>query len=688
MNPAPFLHRLRFILLASALLAPLIISGAPAAPAEAHGRAAAFDHPTVDPQAIKVDGMSFTLGRMSLTWTHGRASLVKVDGVPAGIFFCGEGSVSYLSTDPAEHSVLKFNLDRNTGLEAKPAPGGLQMNDALRTALVWFGGMPLPALNGVATEGVASEFKEQRAYFAFREWAQVGNLMALREANAPDRRLVVAELEGKHHRGVFLYDDALSHKESYSATTWRETPGAPAITSVPLSETFLQGSRNNPLDPDFVLNAVDLDLKASKGSSVKMRLVETVVPVKPSLRMLAFNLDSSRYYWDGGVFVPVPIRVERVTTESGTPISFEHHQGNLLLSWPQPLVPSQPIKLCIDLSGDFLLRHDQDNYWELGIDNWFPQPEPSGQAYTVHCRMAVEKPFLPIAPGHVVRQEETATHHILETTIDRPVCFLSVAAGKFVTRDYTSPNTAVKVRLYGYNGLSDSQGERLGKTIQGFIGFYQTFLGRYPLDDLVVIERNELGHGQAPPGLLFLTGEAFNPLGDEVARAFAIAWINQGVAHEVAHQYWGIQVRMFDRDDQWISEAFSEYCAALAMRQIKGTGKDRFNRAFARWTSQAKTANQATTISHANWLRPKARGEFPFRQFSMYDKGALLLGAIHKDLGDQGFAQFLSTYQKEFAWRATITQDIPDLLKRLTGKDWNPFFGKYYWGSEFPESRP
>lgn len=651
-------------------------------------RAAAYDQPVVDAQSVRVEGLSIAIGHMDLKLAKGRASIVKVAGKPAGLFFSGEGKARYLSTDPTEHPVLKFNLKRNTSLEARALPGGLEVEDAVKSVLIWYGGMPLPALEGAAAEGLADEFKEQRTYFSFRNWAQVGNSMALREGNAPERHLAIAEIAGKNHKGVFVYDDALSRKESYSATQWRETTGAPAINQIPLSESFLLGSRNNPLDPDFLLTAVDLTLQASSGSFAKIQVTETVVPVKPSLRMLQFQLNSNNYPWDGSQFRPSPIRVESVLTEAGEPVAFEHHDDVLCLSWPTALQPSQPIKLKFVISGKMLLRHGGDNYWELGIEPWFPQPEVTGQAYTVHCRMEVEKPFLPVAPGKVLKQETTETHHILETVIERPVCFLALAAGKFETMELTSPNTSVKVRLYGYAGLSKASGERLARTVQGFIQFYQTFLGKFPFDDLVIIERNELGHGQAPPGTVFITSEAFNPLSDDVTRIYASAWINQGVAHEVAHQYWGIKVRMFDHDDQWISEAFSEYCAALAMRQIKSTGKDRFSRAFARWTSQAKTANESTDISHANWLHSKEPGERWYRQFIMYDKGALMLGALHKELGEDGFARFLSTYQGEFAWRATITQDIPDLLKRLTGKNWEPFFKKYYSGTELPEAHP
>ena len=38
---------------------------------------------------------------------------------------------------------------------------------------------------------------------------------------------------------------------------------------------------------------------------------------------------------------------------------------------------------------------------------------------------------------------------------------------------------------------------------------YQKLLGEYPYEELKVIEINEWGFGQAPPGIIFITKEAF-----------------------------------------------------------------------------------------------------------------------------------------------------------------------------------
>jgi hypothetical protein len=90
---------------------------------------------------------------------------------------------------------------------------------------------------------------------------------------------------------------------------------------------------------------------------------------------------------------------------------------------------------------------------------------------------------------------------------------------------------------------------------------YEGFLGPFPFRELNIIEIPDYGWGQAPPGTLFITQEAFNPIMDEANQLFS-GGVNQRFAHEIAHQYWGTVVKSPSREEQWLEEAFAEYCAA------------------------------------------------------------------------------------------------------------------------------
>jgi aminopeptidase N len=68
----------------------------------------------------------------------------------------------------------------------------------------------------------------------------------------------------------------------------------------------------------------------------------------------------------------------------------------------------------------------------------------------------------------------------------------------------------------------------------------------------------------------------------------------------------------------------------------------------------------------------------------VYEKGALLLAALHKELGDQVFLTFLKSFQKSFRWKFGSTRHVAGLLQFLTKKDFGPFFEANYWGTGMP----
>ena len=65
-------------------------------------------------------------------------------------------------------------------------------------------------------------------------------------------------------------------------------------------------------------------------------------------------------------------------------------------------------------------------------------------------------------------------------------------------------------------------------------------------------------------------------------------------------------------------------------------------------------------------------------------------GLFRTDIGIQEkFLQFLRAYQKQFAWYPpSYSQDVPDLLKAITGKDYTDWMNKYFWGTELPQWKP
>jgi aminopeptidase N len=179
---------------------------------------------------------------------------------------------------------------------------------------------------------------------------------------------------------------------------------------------------------------------------------------------------------------------------------------------------------------------------------------------------------------------------------------------------------------------------------------------------------------------MFITREAFNPtMGDE--NQLFSQGINERFAHEVAHQYWGHVVKMPGREEQWLTESFAEYSAALFLRQFKG--ESTYTRLTKTWRHRAEYARAVAPIPLANEVYDPHVGSL-LREHLLYDKGPVLLAALHEQLGNDLFLTFLKSYQKSFAWKFGTTKRVAGLLQFLTKKDFAPFFEANFWGTGMP----
>ena len=154
---------------------------------------------------------------------------------------------------------------------------------------------------------------------------------------------------------------------------------------------------------------------------------------------------------------------------------------------------------------------------------------------------------------------------------------------------------------------------------------------------------------------MFITKEAFNPLLGDMSR-FEAQRIAKIFAHEIAHQYWGIVVQMPSPEEQWLTESFAEYCAFLFV-------KDRRSASVAvglekRWRRGADFADDAAPIPLANrvWVAYDAVRRAEIRKGLLYDKGPILLAALHREMGDEAFLAFLKSTQAALAWKFGSTK--------------------------------
>jgi hypothetical protein len=671
--------------------------------------AVAYQSPEPAGQASVLDGFKLKVGGLELAFQSGTATPVLVGGQARGLYLQGKGSFRYLARDPVLHPVLRFNLKENTEIVPKEeAPDGLVVGEPLKEAMVWFLGQDLPALPPPTVAAPQAAFRAARQFFLDREEVNnngvaqmlmrmpIGELAAYRAANEPGKAVVTVELVGEKEHWVYTHDPVRARLESLFLQRPKVVEGGiPSSELIAVDYAPLGWTRKAPVDPDFRLAHIDLDLEASNKTFAKVKVEETIQVIRPGLRMLSFMLRDRNFSQSSfGQVKQLRSAVKRVLLNGQQDLPFYHRDGWLLVDLRRAAANGEKLKLTFELEGDLLGRVMSYDFWRLTPgEGWFPEPEMAGQSYTVKARIAVEKPFVAIASARTLSRSANATHNLLEVSSDKPILWFSVAAGKYESKELVKNGRTV--RAWGYAGIGMGA-EQLLKTAHGVLEFYSQYLGSAPFEEVNLVEVPSLGFGQAPAGMIWLTREAFDAIGDDLNRMVAGSgpggWVNRLVSHELAHQYWAHQVKMWSYEDQWLTESFAEYTSSLAMRAMKNKGQATWEIIVKDWGEQARKATKAATIPSANLLAPNPKKDpetFRYRQSLVYAKGAYLLACLQKELGEQKFAQFLRLYLRSFAWYPpSFSQDVPDLLKAVSGKDYQAWMDRYFYGTDMPEWKP
>ena len=659
----------RTLLFAAFICFSLPLTAAPRFPALVEG----YQHPKADPSST-ISNLSFSIGHLKMSFASGTASPVVVAGQQVAIFFTGDGTFTYTSDDPVERPIVTHNVKVDSHLKLEADAKSAVISGPVNEVLLYAGGVALPQI-AAGSGAVSPDFATHVQDFAAdASTAGAAHGMILQNLGAPSAKYVRAEIRSGRDLLLYLFDEPESTEEALYVL---HHPGAdePEIKHLlvgrVLSDVPIGRDRKTPPPQPYYLTAVDYTLVAD-GDNAKLDVTETIA--RNTRQAVRFNMNDVLFAGRGGSDIR-RYHVLGVTDEQGHALRFDHHHGDLLVGLEG--LGGENVKLKFSIEGNFLYRQGGDAAWQLGTTAWFPQPDFGGQYFTVHSLIKVKKPFVALAPGTTVRRAEEGEYNVVENVIDKPVQFAVVHAGKYEL--YEEKRAGLTMRVASYAGKNERAAKKLSNLAYQIIDYYQTFLGPFPFDEFNIIQVNDYGFGQAPPATMFITNEAFSML-DTIDQLFSQG-INERFAHEIAHQYWAHVIKMPSGEEQWLTESFAEYSAALAIRKMFGEGK--YNTLVQRWKARAKEYAESAPIPLANEVT--GNDAFRARTYLLYAKGPYLLYTLHKQLGEEQFLLFFKAYQSNRRWKFGTTADIASLLTYMTKKDQMPFFDKYYWGTAMPE---
>lgn len=156
-------------------------------------------------------------------------------------------------------------------------------------------------------------------------------------------------------------------------------------------------------------------------------------------------------------------------------------------------------------------------------------------------------------------------------------------------------------------------------------------------------------------------------------------WEPEFLPHEVAHQWFPIEVTLERREDGWLAESLAEY---LAWRYLREKEPEQARRMVQRAMRDALAPEP---------LRPLALGLKLFREpwdvtyGTLYQRGLLVWRTLEAVIGRERVDRALREYYKRFAGRSASIADFRKICEEISGRELGWFFEYFLNGTQIPE---
>jgi hypothetical protein len=655
---------------------------------------------SLDEQAFDARGLTLTGTDFSLHMRSGLAYTAGVEGGVTAIVLRGKGELVFTPPHPAERRQVEL-FSKSPALRVpfedafvRLHPGDLQ-NRLRGRALA-----PLPP----------SPSDARRALQTFEAYAGRTYTLDLQDLSRDRWSLVpaygdlVAEVRTRKF-GTLTY--ALSAGEAEDVTLFhRESRRNISIYASPAH--LAQRGRFYSDDDlaDYAIEHRDIDVRMTPArewiegtarirarvmrqqlSTLTLRLAESLV-VRSVAAKGHGRLMHLRVIGQNNVIVTLPSPAAR-----GDVIELEVRYGGRL---PGQSIDREGIAVAAAQEIDPVVIPPEPRWLYSNRSYWYPQ-STVGEFATARLRVTVPEPLEVIATGVQVGGPEPAADappsppaRAFTFESAEPARYLAAVVSRFVpvvSRAMTAadgqPPTALNVIA---SPRQAGRARGIADQAEAIFGFYQSLLGSAPYPQLTVaVSESDLPGGHSPAYFVLLNQTM--PSATVTWRADPVSFDSYPaffLAHEIAHQWWGQAVGWKNYHEQWISEGFAQYFAALYAGEERGqSALAGLLRSMRRWALE----HSGDGPIHLGYRLGHVQRDSRVFRAIVYNKSAVVLHMLRRLVGDERFFAGMRRFYEQAKFAKAGTEDFRRVMEAETGRNLEQFFEGWVYGFGVPAVR-
>ena len=288
-----------------------------------------------------------------------------------------------------------------------------------------------------------------------------------------------------------------------------------------------------------------------------------------------------------------------------------------------------------------------------GAHSWFPGNDHPSDTATYEFRVTVPAGVTAVANG-VLREKRDAgdsTTWIWDQREPMATYLATVAIGDFTIQTGVGPH-GLPLRHVFATRLAAAAADATARTAE-MIDVLESWFGLYPFATYgALVVDDAFGFALETQTLsLFPRSIAVRSTPSERIQV-----------HELAHQWFGDSLTLARWQDIWLNEGFASYAESLWLERTQpGYNIDREMQSFAN--------KRYGPIAH-----PTADNLFADAE---YERGAVVLHALRRTVGDQTFSAIMLDYATTFSHRSVDTAAFVALVNRHAGEPMDAFFDQW-----------
>lgn len=307
-------------------------------------------------------------------------------------------------------------------------------------------------------------------------------------------------------------------------------------------------------------------------------------------------------------------------------------------------------------------------YTIFSTSQWLVCLDSPGQRATLDLSVTLPAGFKAIGNGRLVSKsslnsQQDIYHWQQNTPV--PSFVYGFAAGKFNELD--TRQSGVPLRFLSQD-LSADQLRKVFQDTGDILQFFGSragvpYQGKY--DEALVTET--IGQEHASFALM--------------SEAYGASTLQQQqgedlIAHEAAHQWWGIMVTCRSWSDFWLNEGFADFMAAAYIQHRFGdTAYQQIVDGWHQRVQRLQDAGKDHSLVYQQWNHPTKDD-----RAVVYKKGAYVLSLLRLELGDKAFWKGIQDYTREYGGKSVTTKDFETAMEQSSGRNLNDFFQKWIDG--------